>query len=542
MQFLCYYHSDGPGLYLSPQDSTLHWKTATAMGEDGITTMGWNYPLEHMGVPQKERHFTAKVGVFHGDWYDGAMLYRNWAIRQPWMPGLWRDRKDVPAWMKENMFTIADNNQGSRESFLHFWDLAKASQDEVLGPNQPVLMNWYRYWPHNSLGHYAPNYAEHAWPDFADFTGRMRERNMYPVVYNMFINLKKDTPLWKQAWEQINCMTPGGKPMHKGCPASMTLGAAMRQEVKELVKRFGVKGIYSDLSGCYSQRLGNRDVGYACWAQGGEHAHPVGGGSWFYRKHGEMLSDLRKTARELDPEFVILVENYNEAILRSSDAHLIQPYFQPDISQRVPLLEVVSGDRVKAYGVKPSHVLPGAKKVFDKPEAFPREGIDLAQAFAYGEMVGRFASYTMHRVVTADLDQVATIAYAKRLLSLHKAARPFLVDGRCLRPPKVIYSKGNDTPSCRWNYSVVSAAHAHPDKPDLLWVAVNSRHSQAQSVTLEANGAEYGIPSDGSWEWCELTPSGELHPKGRLAAGAAHISLTLPPLDGALFVLRPQPR
>jgi hypothetical protein len=104
MQFLAYYSKQsGTGLYMASQDSAGYAKTlhSTRLGNNWLLLDSTYLPPFQLGgdvqVP-----YPVVLGVFHGDWYDAADLYRSWALQQPWaQAGPLATRADVPDWYKQ---------------------------------------------------------------------------------------------------------------------------------------------------------------------------------------------------------------------------------------------------------------------------------------------------------------------------------------------------------------------------------------------------------------------------------------------------------
>ncbi|MBM4086148.1 MAG: hypothetical protein FJ272_15300, partial [Planctomycetes bacterium] len=101
MQFLPYWHGRS-GLFMAAYDPAANLKEIKVASADDETV---EYRLSHL-VPDCDAPgkgfalpYDAILGVFDGDWYDAAKLYRRWALQQPWCPKKpLAANEDIPKW------------------------------------------------------------------------------------------------------------------------------------------------------------------------------------------------------------------------------------------------------------------------------------------------------------------------------------------------------------------------------------------------------------------------------------------------------------
>ena len=79
------------------------WRRATGAAGPAVKplatmTAGSRLALAHLGDPATV-DTEVVVGGFTGDWEDAALLYREWALTQPWAARPLSMRDDVPAWL-----------------------------------------------------------------------------------------------------------------------------------------------------------------------------------------------------------------------------------------------------------------------------------------------------------------------------------------------------------------------------------------------------------------------------------------------------------
>jgi hypothetical protein len=95
------YYDETAGLYMATYDGAGNVK------HFGLTRLkdGLDVSIEHNYDERPGLNFDLPydtvLGVFHGDWYTAADLYKRWAVQQSWCARKTVDRDDLPAWLKE---------------------------------------------------------------------------------------------------------------------------------------------------------------------------------------------------------------------------------------------------------------------------------------------------------------------------------------------------------------------------------------------------------------------------------------------------------
>ena len=118
-QFLAHYHQldeaafppSHPGLYLATHDPTASLKTFYYIpsAADGTLTLGVTImlPNGNMPLPQPAVRFPFVLGVFRGDWWDAAQLYRDsFALSAPWTARRLAERDDFPPWFLQTQLWL----------------------------------------------------------------------------------------------------------------------------------------------------------------------------------------------------------------------------------------------------------------------------------------------------------------------------------------------------------------------------------------------------------------------------------------------------
>ena len=102
-QFYGYYDADG-GFYSAAEDAEAHAKALQVYrtGQGLQSSWSWRDWIDSV----REIPYDLVTAAFRGpvgettDWYDAADLYRAWARRQRWCKTPFRDRADLPAWLR----------------------------------------------------------------------------------------------------------------------------------------------------------------------------------------------------------------------------------------------------------------------------------------------------------------------------------------------------------------------------------------------------------------------------------------------------------
>ena len=355
---------------------------------------------ENMGVPGSSFHapFPVAVGVYKGDWWQGAKRYRAWALRQPWTArGPLATRKDTPQAMKD----------------LGLWMLLSGKREEVVPKMEqarklfgvPMGVHWYS-WHQIPFDVHYPDYFPTK-PGFADGVRALTRAGDIAMPY---INGR----LWDVANDNFAAGRPGAAKQAEGAPYIETYGSGaklapmcpttkvwqdkMNEVVGRLIKECGVNAIYLDQIGAAGPAL--------CFDKA--HGHPLGGGRHWVDGYRRLLNRVRaQTAGRVG----ITTENNAEPYMDNVDGFLI---WNPRGDTEIPLMTAVySGYTL--YFSSPAYSM--------NPEAFRMtQGRDFLWGCQQGWMGAELLDPT-HR---------ANAEYLRRLARQRLAAKEFLVYGELL--------------------------------------------------------------------------------------------------------------
>jgi len=447
IQLLLYYN-DIAGLYLASHDAAQNVKSfdlgqVADWGMFPILSIS-HFPSETPGKGAAFEYDTV-VGVFHGDWYDGADIYKAWARKQWWCAKkLWE--RDIAEWMRTGvgvfqlsnyhlpvlklnhpMSVIADTvNQLSREAGV------------------PILALVFNFeggggWT-GPIGFFPPREGEEA---FAAAMKKLRDAGNYGFIYmpggNWYIAISSYDPPF-DSWPQFeaagrpNAVMAADRKVHiaswyKGwqgariCPhtkcceeltASLLLGALER--------------------GCTVVQIDNFPCCGADACYDATHGHPLGYGPWWSEDWNRILAETRRQAKALDPDCAITTEGISENFIPYLDMFDERAgnmeYFghwglgDPMGGELIPLFTYIYSGYIGAY--------LAAYPECNRPEI-------LYWTRSLGKSLARGVVPTGGRYYPEPKDHnPVTIAFYKKVV--RAAAREcwkYFMFGEMLRPPKI---------------------------------------------------------------------------------------------------------
>ncbi|NLC58628.1 MAG: hypothetical protein GX774_17485 [Armatimonadetes bacterium] len=324
MQFLLL-NEQQHGLYLAAHDpgASTKWFTLNPGNEFHFRTA-----VENMGVPGSSFHapFPFAVGVYQGDWWQGAKRYRQWALRQPWTAkGPVATRKDMPQAMKD----------------LGLWILSGGTRQEVVPGMMraqklfgvPLGVHWYS-WHEIPFDVHYPNYFPTK-PGFATGVGELTKAGMIAMPY---INGR----LWDVANENFAqgragaCKQPdgvstyieeygSGAKLAPMCPTTKIWQDKVTEIVRRLIDECGVNAIYLDQIAAAGPAL--------CFDK--SHGHPLGGGRHWVDGYRVLLNRVRALTKG---RVGITTENNAEPYMDNVDAFLV---WNPRADFEIPMMTAV---------------------------------------------------------------------------------------------------------------------------------------------------------------------------------------------------------
>jgi len=483
MQFVPYWF-EGSGLFLGTFDPDGYHKRYGLKAADGQVV---EYRAYHP-APNPQLHsdryaipFDSVIGVFNGDWYDAAKLYRQWAIRQKWCPKQpLATNDDVPRWFKENNLTMRP--RGPSE------DVAAEAELAVRTFGQPLLVNWYGWTQQKDI--------EENWPDmsppqagFREAVARLRQQGLRVLPYMMSNQWDQRTPSYaRDGGEAAAVRLPDGtvkvtryhnNPLANMCPYTKVWQDKCRDLVNRMLDTADIGGMYMDLA--------STAVYVPCHAT--NHGHPAVGGNYAVEGMRALLRAMRDAARRRNPDFVMLAEGRWECMIDLEDSHLLFHTVRENLSPvNVPMFEAVYGDFIRPYGAKTAGLRPP-----------PVEALMPMQMFIFGAQLGRFLD--TNEMIARNPEQTSLY---RRLADYRRALQPYLAYGEMLRPLAIEYRSPARTTLEQEHLAIQTSTWRAPDGT-IAFVLGNATLATAVEAGIAVDPAAYGMPADG-WELWRVTP------------------------------------
>jgi hypothetical protein len=318
-QFMAYYDRDG-GLYLGAHDNQCNVKAIEfyRYDEDGIRLEFKLFPGA-IGKGKYRMEFDMVLGVFTGDWYDAADIYRRWyessAAEKPVRIA---ENKLIPEWTEESPIVVSYpvrgkyhvGNMDPNNEYYPFINavpyLEKLSEDTD-SKVMALLMHW------EGTAPWAPPYV---WPPlggeegFRKFIDKMHEDGNLVGVYCSGIGWTQESVIVKdynrrmdfdkQNLKDIMCESPEGElPYSNICTGEIRWGYDMcpaNDRVKEItaeeISKIAEAGV--DYIQFFDQNLGGAP--YTCYSK--KHGHPPAPGKWRNEAMIELITELNKAVSQ----------------------------------------------------------------------------------------------------------------------------------------------------------------------------------------------------------------------------------------------------
>jgi len=414
MQFLAHY---GPsfGLYFGFHDPTASIKTFHATASSGGLVIGASFPAPDRSLAGNDWNVPGifELDAFTGDWFDAALIYREWASAQP---TIWpAEDADRQARLAEiSSVNVWGNFGGGYDPSVVQSNTIEFAQ--YMGV--PSGLTWYQW---NYL-YGDDNYPEY-FPERSGMTDAVEAMRQAGIQIVPYINGRLfDTDLDGSGPEGIDFATDGepyavrddagdlmtqiftGNLFAYMCPTQAHWQDFLVEAGRKLTVTIGCSGLYID------------QIGAAAPLQcmNAAHAHPLGGGSWWRSGYRDMLSRIHTA---MPGTGFLTTESGADAFIGDFEGFMVQGW-QAD--GMVPAFQAVYADVVRLFGMKTGVSHYNDQQFYCK----------LSQAFAHGIQLGRF--YTSIRNATGDEEKAPL--FVRQIARLRYKLGEFFNGGRLQRP------------------------------------------------------------------------------------------------------------
>ncbi len=446
LQLLLYYN-DHAGLYMACHDDGQNVKGfhvgPLAAGSPYPVLDISHYPPEAMNQAVEFTYDTV-VGVFQGQWWEGADIYKTWARQQWWCEKKLGER-DIPQWLRRGVGVFQMQNYdipvlNHTHSLDEIADLVNRLAEETGIPLLALIFNFEAGggWS-GPIGFFPPREGE---APFRAAMDKLRAAGNHGFVYipggNWYIALPSYEPPF-DSWAEFEregralaLVDAQGNPrtgkMYDWdaavlCPAAPGTGEWVTSLLLGCVER-----------GCPVVQIDNFPVQNARECYSPDHGHPPGYGAWWSEEWNRILRETRERARALDPDVAITTEGISEGFIpwldlfdqRAGNMEYFGHYSATDPAggEIIPLFSYVYGGYIGAYCAA-------------YPECSRSEVLYWARCFGKSLVQGVIPTGGWYLADTPGLNRVTTEFWKKVARAAAQECWKYLMFGEMLKPPRI---------------------------------------------------------------------------------------------------------
>ena len=485
MQFSVFYNRVA-GLYMAAYDGTGCVKDLGVfrLNDDFDHSIAHHFD-EQAGLDFEVPYDTV-LGVFHGDWYDAADIYKAWAYRQPWCARKLTDREDVPDWIKEPRLELMTIIQGGQER-IHglqttpgeypigrFFPAyrAVALQKEYARIFGAPILSWMEGWekigaPGGPVEIFPPREGEESYKAaMADLVQEDHIPLMYLAGFHWCYKRPQigydDWPRFEREGRQMATLDKQGELMISNNHTHMyAMGqkhyATLCTGSKDLQSLF-LENFHRMMDvGAVAVQLDQQGGMLANICYSDQHDHPPGYGSWMTEKTGEFIRTIRGSVKERNPDATFSNEGPCEFWIQDIDFFLDRPYHYDGKEIVVPLFQYIYHEYAICYsGDGIVNILHPEASLILHAKVFT---LGLLNTVAYGEEEYNIEVDPDYPVLTL----LRNICRAQRTF-----ARNYVVFGQMQKPIplEVDYVEADGFRGEPWEVMIPRVYHNHWKGPD----------------------------------------------------------------------------
>ncbi len=297
MQLTAIYGDEPSGLYIATNDKESYGKAFTFDFRDNLTDYKMVNILD-MGADRNYYKPTYEfiLGALHGNWYDAALIYREWALQQEWTKNNRLHSGKMNPWLPETDIWVW--NRGRSNNVL----TEAADLKEYLGDyNVSVLWHWWHNGPYDdAFPEYLP--PREGRESFVKAVAEAKSKGINMTPYMNSIQWGESRKSWKELniEQYVARKADGSTHAHAYNKFSGNAITPMcmsqefwREKYSDLcdtvVNDYGCTGVYMD---------------QAClhyWCYNPNHGHSVGGGNYWVKGYLKLVERVREKTAENNP-------------------------------------------------------------------------------------------------------------------------------------------------------------------------------------------------------------------------------------------------
>lgn len=451
LQLLCHYDKDEAGLYFACYDINGSPKKINygPMEWDGIDHLATSFEFYIPSEPSNDfiMDYNAVIGVFHGDWYEAAALYKQWAITTPFVEGgKIGEGKDTPDWFYDTSIIQLVNRDNPAIEVFSLSDIASITNEYATSTGldtSVLIIGWEQHGAWVGPYYYPPVEGEssfrqainnlkqagnHGFTYVSGTIWRITRGDIEYAEYELFnstglpwVALQKDqTPHFDIFYESL------GWHSARMCPMTDFWQDMVVENALESVRL-----------GCDIVQIDEFPIGaiYPCYNI--SHDHPIGYSAQIAYTYRYMLEQIRTQGRQINPLLIMSVEEPCEFYLSSLDT-----YVSRDCAPEGLLYMYL----VDAYG-DDIEFIPFFSFIYHEYISSFGEGIGLDEGYAtyfYNQMARAIGNiFVTGEILKVGGTPMETVddglfeLFSRTANATITYAQPYLIHGYPLTPPSI---------------------------------------------------------------------------------------------------------
>jgi hypothetical protein len=469
-------------------------------------------PAPDSGRAQKELSldFDTVMALFDGDWYDAALLQREWVetlprthvsvADNPLIPG-WA--KTLPLWIRCDV-TERNNQCCSEEEYRRHIDILLKFKNIMGCEIGAHLYQWHT----DPFDLIYPAYTPR--PGLKEFVAELQANGIHAMPYINGRIYDVDCPDWdndnarrfatkeqgakfQPKAERIIFETYGSAtPLAVMCPATEYWQDKIAAVIERLARDLDVDGVYIDQIG-------------AAWPElcaDAAHGHELRNGAWWNEGYYTMLQNVRDRLSDQEKTLLLTTESNADPFTHLLGMLMVNSHR----NYIVPAFPAVYGSRAYLFGRSASVASPDAFRIMTY------------QNVLWGCQPGWFGVDDIRLLMTDE--HAGEMAVVQRAAALFSRLQPFVYNGSMCRPPK--NEAACKTVDITWKFNGL-----WPETVDTIWTAAWENAGQKITIVANAHSTEQQavIPYSSATPDIWWTPG----PEGTVSITDGKATITLPP-------------
>ena len=361
MQLLCHFDKDETGLYFATYDTEGNPKTINygPMEWGGTNHLATSFEFY---IPESEGNdfimdYNTILGTFHGDWHKAASMYKEWAETTPFISGgKIYEEKDTPEWFGKTSIIQLDNRDGPEIEYFSLSDIEQITNQysENTGIDTTVLIfGWEKNGAWIGPDYYPPVEGEQA---FRNTMNNLKSNGNHGFTYISGTVWRitrpeigyADLELFNSTGLPWVALDKDGNPYFDPFYELMGWHSARMDPMTNFWHEMVVENVLESVRlGVDVVQIDEFPIGaiYPCYNE--SHGHPIGYSKNISDAYRSILEDIRNQGRNINPDFIMSIEEPCEYYLPYADAYVSRdcapenfyPYFIDAYGDKVEFIQ-----------------------------------------------------------------------------------------------------------------------------------------------------------------------------------------------------------